>query len=251
MAGHPVRPHPRSRCRSLVAVVIGSSSILLPHPTVADDNPVSAVIFGSLDAGPSGFTTAGAKFGVDRVDRQGFAVLASAGTGRRAESGPAVNGGPAPTLMRQTVLGAALVGYQWFRDWGVMALYAGPEGSMEMLSGPGGTRVLPARIGLRLHGEVWARPTDDTLATATLILGSARGDVWGRLSHGTRLWGAYLGPEIALYADRGDYRKWSFGVHATDFSIRGFSFRASAGYLVETGPAGGSPYVALSVWRSL
>lgn len=204
-----------------------------------------------MDAAPSGFVTVGAKIAFDRVDRQGFVVLASVGTGRRAETGPLLDGASSPSLMRWTMLGSALVGHQWFTDWGVIALYAGPEASMETLSGSAGTAVLPARFGLRLHGEVWAYPADETLLTATLILGSARGHAWGRLSYGVRLWGAYLGPEAALYADETGYRKWSIGLHATDFAVNGVSLRASAGYMIETPSAEGSPYVALTLWMPL
>lgn len=219
--------------------------VLTAHaePSRAADTPVSAIIFGSLDAAPSGFAAAGAKIGFDRVDREGFAVLASVGTGRRSET--------VPSIMRWTMLGSALVGYQWFTDWGVVALYAGPEASMEALSGPGWMVVLPGRFGLRLHGEVWARPTDDTLVTATLILGSAQGHAWTRLSYGVRLWGAYLGPEAALYAEEAGYRKWSLGLHATEVALGGFSFRVSAGYLIESTRAGGSPYVAITLWRPI
>ena len=240
-------------CRSCQLPVTLSALLLLGPVEDAhgEENPVSAILFGSLDATPSGFAAAGAKLGFDRVDREGFVVLASVGAGRRAEIEATLGGTSAPTLMRWTMLGAALVGHQWFSDWGVFALYAGPEASIEVLSGPGGTVALPGRFGLRLHGEVWAYPAQGTLLTATLILGSARGHVWSRLSYGVRFCGAYLGPEAALYADETGYRKLSVGLHATDFAVGRLSLRVSAGYLVETAPSGGSPYVTLTLWAPL
>ena len=150
--------------------------------------------------------------------------------------------------MRDTALGAALVGYQWVHDWGVVALYAGPEGSAEMLSDRSGSAVLPSRFGLRLHGEVWARPSSETLVQATAILGTAREDAWGRLAWGYRLWGAYLGPEASLYADRLGYRKWAFGLHATDFDLGRFSLRVSVGLQAETGAREPYPYLSLAAW---
>lgn len=242
------------RPRTILVVVAACLGLISTSPR-ADDNPVSAIIFGSLDAGPSTFVTAGAKLGLERVDREGVAGLVSVGTGFRRErdrSSPAGRaGGPPPTIVRHTLLGAALGGYQWFYDWGVVAAFAGPEGSVEALSGGPGFRTLPARFGLRLQGEVWARPNEDGLITATLILGSAREDAYGRLSYGHRLWGAYLGPEIALYGDRTGYRKWTLGLHATDLAIGRFSLRASGGYLYETGTRRGGPYFALAVWTPL
>lgn len=249
MAGTTIRPS--GACRSCRMPVTLSALLLLGpvEDAAAEENPVSAILFGSLDATPSGFATGGAKLGFDRVDREGFVVLASVGAGRRTEKGPPL--GATPSLMRWTMLGAALVGYQWFSDWGVIALYAGPEASIEALSGSAGTTIHPAQFGLRLHGEVWAYPTEETLFTATLILGSAHGHVWSRLSYGVRLLGAYLGPEAALYTDETGYRKWSIGLHATDFSVGWFSVRVSGGYLVETARAGGSPYVTLTLWTPL
>ncbi|NEU13049.1 cellulose biosynthesis protein BcsS [Methylobacterium sp. BTF04] len=196
------------------------------------------MLFGSLEASPSVFATTGAKLALDRLDREGFVALASIGAGRRTE----------PALVRQTIGFAAVFGYQWVRDWGVAAAYVGPEGSVEVLSGAAGSGILPARLGLRLHGEVWARPSEGTLLTATLILGSARTSAWSRISWGTQLWGAYLGPEATLYGDHTGYAKWSVGLHATDFKIGRFSFRASAGYQRTTEARSGSPYVAFDVW---
>lgn len=212
--------------------------------SAAAETPVSTLLFGSLDAGSSVFTTVGVKHGFDRIDREGFALLGSAGLGVRTERASTGHG----TQTRRTALGAALVGHQWFPDWGVVAAYAGPEGAIETLSAPGGTRVLPARFGLRVHGEIWARPTEATLLQATLIAGSTRASAWGRLAWGYRLWGAYLGPEIGLYVDGTGYRRGSLGLHATDFALGRFGLRASAGYAFETEVAGGGPYVALSVW---
>lgn len=245
------RSEPSSRAvRAVAFFLIGAFTC--PIPAVrASDRAVSALIFGSLDAGPSVFVTGGVKLALDRIDREGFAILASAGTGSRSERGPTAQAGGPARVMRQTTLGAALFGYQWFQDWGVVAAYAGPEGSMEALSCGCGTRTLPARLGLRLHGEVWARPSETTLVNATLIVGSARGDLWTRIAYGTRIGGAYLGPEIAVYGDATGYRKWSFGLHATDLAFGDLRLRVSGGYLVETQTQGGSPYVAVSAWMPL
>lgn len=231
-------------------VLIGAATCPIPAVRASDD-AVSALIFGSLDAGPSVFATAGVKLALDRIDREGFAILASGGTGNRSERGPTAQAGGPARAMRRTTLGAALFGYQWFQDWGVVAAYAGPEGSVEALSCACGTRTLPARLGLRLHGEVWARPSEATLVNATLILGSARGDLWARLAYGDRFDGVYLGPELSVYGDGTGYRKWSFGLHATDLAFGDLRFRISGGYLVETQTQRGSPYVAVSAWMPI
>ncbi|WP_019905611.1 cellulose biosynthesis protein BcsS [Methylobacterium sp. 77] len=208
---------------------------------------MSALIFGSLDAGPSAFMSAGTKITFDGSDRDGFAILASGGGGARTERGPTIRG-ITTNLTRQTAIGAVLAGYQWFHDWGVVAAFAGPEGSIELERSVVGNVVQPFRYGIRLHGEVWARPTDATLLTVTAILGSTRQSAWGRLAWGHEIWGAYLGPEVALYVDGTGYSKFGIGVHATDFRIGDVRFRASLGYQTESSGDGG-PYLTLGIWQ--
>jgi hypothetical protein len=227
-------------------VLLALSVGLLCGPARADDAPLRAVLFSSMEAGASTFSASGAKLVFDRFDRDGPVALVTAGGGARLEGG-----GRAPTMMRFTALGAALAGYQFIREWGAVTLFAGPEASWEALSGPGLVQALPLRAGLRLHGEVWARPTETTLVTATAILGWARSDAYARLSWGTALFGAYLGPEASVYGDQTGYRKWSVGLHATDYAMGGYRFRLSAGGQFETPLNQWSPYVALAIWSTL
>ena len=230
-------------------LAVGGAALVL-----ASLGPASAgegwdtLLFGSLDAGASTFLTVGAKVALDRLDGDGFVLLGSLGAGRRPERA-SCNCVPAFTLAqtRYTLLGSALVGYQWFHDWGVVAAFAGPETTAEMLAdGLGARMAMAPRYGLRLHGEIWARPSADTLVHGVAILGTAREDGWARLAWGYRLWGAYLGPEASLYADRLGYRKWSFGVHATDFALGRYSLRVSAGLQRETGTARPAPYLSIA-----
>ena len=203
---------------------------------------IDTLMFGSLDAGAAQFLTVGAKFGFGSLDREGFAALASGGGGRRAERG---DDGP---RQRFTIGAAVVVGYQWFFDWGVVGAYAGPEIATEMLVDRRGLAPLPLQPGLRLQGELWARPTEETLVQATAVAGSARESLWLRVAGGYRVWGAYLGPEIGGYIDATGYQKRALGVHGTDFDAGRFSARVSVGIQTESGRRGAAPYLALSVW---
>ncbi|WP_232631465.1 cellulose biosynthesis protein BcsS [Methylobacterium sp. Leaf118] len=244
---------PGFRWPGLIAALLTCGAAPARGEEAAERWRPNAVLFSSLEAAASTFSTSGAKIAFDRFDRDGPVALVSVGSGVRLEGG-----GRLPVLIRTTALGAALGGYQFLRDGGSVAIFVGPEASIEMLAGPEAGRVQPLRAGLRLHGEVWARPSATTLATATLILGSARGDAWGRLSWGwsggDALSGAYLGPEIALYADRTGYRKWGIGLHATDLALGKSRFRLSAGCQFED-PAGApgraGPYLSLAIWNDL
>ena len=223
-----------------IGLLAGLTSLLAPaSPGLASaSSPASLLLFGSLEASPSVFVTTGAKVALDRIDREGFVALGSIGASRRQEG----------TLNREIATGALVFGYQWFQDWGVVSAYAGPEGMAEAVTGCSCARILPPRFGLRLHGEVWARPSDETLLTATLILGSTRASAWGRLAWGYRIWGAYLGPEAALYLDGTGYTKWNLGLHATDFALGRFSLRVSAGLQQASARQDTSPYVGLTLW---
>lgn len=247
MRGPRLRPGYRGRLAGAVAALLGVAAG--PKPVGASE--IDALVFGSFDAGAATFVSAGVKLGLGPLDHEGFAMLASVGGGRRDERGGcacAPQGGYDLALTRYTVNGAAVFGYQWFFDWGVVAAYAGPEGTRDLLTDGRALAALPSRFGLRLHGEMWARPTENTLLQTTLIAGSARDSAWGRLAWGYKLWDTYLGPEASLYTDYTGYRKLNFGLHATDFSISRYSFRVSAGMQTETNARRVSPYVALSVW---
>lgn len=223
--------------RAAVSILCFTSSF-----TVARSGEIDMLLFGSLDGGGATFVTAGTKIGLPTLNSDGPVALASLGGGRQGERGP--------DGMRQrfTAIGAVVLGYQWFFDWGVAAAFAGPEATAQMLADSLGPVMQPAHFGLRLHGEVWARPTERTLIEATVIAGSALESVWARAGWGYHLWGAYLGPEVGLYTDASGYRKWNLGLHGTDFDIGPFSFRVSVGVQSETDRRAAGPYMALSIW---
>jgi hypothetical protein len=84
---------------------------------------------------------------------------------------------------------------------------------------------------VRGHAELWAHPTPETLATATVIAGSARAHLWSRVSGGYAFWpGVFLGPEAAFYA-RDDYREWRLGAHVTGLTWGRLNIRFSGGLL--------------------
>lgn len=203
---------------------------------------LDTLLFGSLDATAATFVTAGAKIGFPSLDRDGPVALTSFGGGRQNERGS--DG----THRRYTAIGAVVLGYQWFFDWGVIAAFAGPEVTAQMLTRSQPAASPPAHVGFRLHGEVWARPTEATLLQATVVAETAFESVWTRAAWGYRLWDTYLGPELSLYSDASGYRKWNFGLHGTDFDLGRYRFRVSAGVQTETGRRTAGPYLALSVW---
>ncbi|SDN14449.1 Cellulose biosynthesis protein BcsS [Methylobacterium phyllostachyos] len=222
---------------AVAAFFYGAASFTAPRAEELD-----TLLFGSLDAAAATFVTAGAKIGLTSLDHDGAVALASLGGGRQSEHSS--DG----THHRYTAIGAVVLGYQWFFDWGVIAAFTGPDITAQMLAGRQSAGSAPIHLGFRLHGEIWARPTETTLLQATVIAGTALESVWARAAWGYRCWGAYLGPELSLYTDATGYRKWNVGLHGTDFDLGRYSFRVSAGLQTETGRRTAGPYVALSVW---
>ncbi|MCJ2066907.1 cellulose biosynthesis protein BcsS [Methylobacterium sp. J-088] len=244
--GKPVRfGHPKIKIRLGGICVAVGIFCRISLPDAARAGEIDTLVFGSLDAGAATFMTAGAKVGLPSLDRDGAVVLASLGGGRQGERGPE------GSVQRYTVLGAINFGYQWFFDWGVVAAFAGPEMTTQMLTDPNGPTLLPSRFGLRLHGEIWARPSEDTLLQGSVVAGTALDSVWARAALGYRLWDTYFGPEASLYTDASGFLKLNVGLHATDFTVGRISFRISAGIQSETGRRSVAPYTALSVWSPL
>ena len=228
--------------RKFAGITVMVAAGFAAHPRATSAGEIDTLLFGSLDASAATFLTLGAKAAWGARGQDGFVAFASLGGGDRDERGST------EARQRYTASAALVVGYQWFFDWGVIAAYAGPEGIREMLLDGRGLSALEPHLGLRLQGEIWARPTAATLVQASAVAGSAHDSIWARLAWGCRLWDTYLGPEVAAYTDATGYRKWNLGLHGTDFALGRYSFRVSAGLQSETGRRGPGPYVALAVW---
>jgi hypothetical protein len=220
--------------------------LALAHATAAGDGAVkprelNTVLFGSLDGGRSVFVNAGVKRALGgSLDRDGFVLMGGAGAGGEPERGPLLSG----SMFRPTAQAYAMLGYQWMLGPVTFAALVGPELDAEM-DAPDAWRSARTRIGLRGDAELWAHPTPRTLATATLIAGSAREHVWGRISGGYAFWpGVFLGPEASFYT-RDDYREWRLGAHLTGLnggaSTSGFPAASSRRTTTATAPISAFP----------
>lgn len=220
---------------ALLAIVLGQG---------AGAGDLDLLVFSSADAGTSPFVTTGLKLA--RQDG-GPALLVSAGGGTHGETSTTVTGARVD-LRRDTATAAAVFGYQWFEEQGMVGLFAGPEAIRTTLAGDGGIQDRRLRSGLRLQQENWLRPTEETLVQTTVVAGTTRRSVWARLAGGVRLGQGYVGPEAALYADATGYRKWTFGLHATDYVLAGRHLRVSIGGQVVPESSRICPYVGLALW---
>lgn len=146
--------------------------------------------------------------------------------------------------------GALIGGWQWFTPGGaVLTFAAGPEAASRQEEGPDGLLVWSdIEIGARVLAEVWAHPRPGFLATGTLVASSATESLWARGALGWRLpgpWlltGAYVGPEVTVYADPG-YREPRIGLHVTELVLGGITLRLGGGWSLGDGGGG---YLALT-----
>lgn len=218
----------------------------MAFPDGARASEIDVVLFGSMEGGAQSFATSGVKLG---LPEDGPALLVSFGGGRQVEASRTVTGAPVERL-RTVAIASAVFGYQWFRDWGAVGLFAGPEGTLTLVSDGAAGLQRQVETGMRLHGQAWIRPTDETLVEATLVAGTTKLGAWARLAGGIRFGEGYVGPEATAYADASDYRKWTFGLHATDYTLLSTHLRLSVGGRMASDARRIGPYVAWASWVS-
>jgi hypothetical protein len=208
------------------------------------------VLFGSLDAGRSTFLNAGVKRTLTGpLDRSGFVAMETNGLGVTRERSYFGSG---LKVERITTEVASLLGYQWAGNGIYTALYAGPELHQEQLTiAAQAGRWSKPRIGFRGQAELWANPTGETLVTATLVAGTTRGSIWGRVSAGYRVWrNLYVGPEVITYVTE-SYRETKIGGHLTGLDLGILHFRVSGGIQRDDAAHAPSPYIAVTSWMRL
>lgn len=151
--------------------------------------------------------------------------------------------------------GALIGGWQWFSPGGaVLTLAAGPEAASRQEEGPDGQLAWSdVAFGARVLAEVWSRPRPALLATATLVGSSATQSLWARGAIGWRLpgpgplAGAFVGPEVTVYADPG-YREPRIGLHLTELTLGGLTLRLGGGWSLGDGEGA---YLALTTHTKL
>jgi hypothetical protein len=208
------------------------------------------VLFGSLDAGRSLFVNTGVKRTLTGpLDRPGFVAMQTNGLGITRE---VFGSDPGIKVMRITTEASGLLGYQWTGNGLYVALMAGPEMHQEQLTIAAAVgRWSQPRLGFRGQAELWLNPTRDTLVTGTLVAGSTRGSLWGRVSTGLRVWrNLYVGPEAIVYVTD-TYRETKFGAHMTGLDLGIVHLRLSAGLQTDSDHRSGGAYMALTGWIRL
>jgi hypothetical protein len=210
--------------------------VLLACPAKADGeiveerSPLSTVIFGSLEAGP---TKTFAAIGMKKALTGGLA-----GSGVRAllkiGASREQTGRQRPHGMAYKSEAQALIGYEWRIGDTFLSLYAGPDYEGELRDEPLAT-VITHRYGARLQGDLWITPTPGTMLQASGYASTVDGRLWGRVAPGwllprdLPLDGVYLGPEIEAYRES-DYSKLRLGLHLTGLRFLGLSWRISGGW---------------------
>lgn len=213
---------------------------MLVSPAMAEDaeteerSPLSTVLFGSLEAGPTKtLVSTGLKAAIGGgLATSGFRTMLKIG-------------GAQEQARRQRPRGIAykseaqaLIGYEWRIGDSFLSLYAGSDYEGEQREEPRGT-VTTGRYGARLHGDLWMTPSEGTMLQASAYVSTLDSRVWGRVAAGWLLPqavrlasfqsdGVHIGPEIEAYRGR-DYHKLRLGLHLTGLRLFGLTWRLSGG----------------------
>lgn len=204
--------------------------VMAEEETTEERSPLSTVIFGSLEAGPTKtFAAIGMKKALTGgLASSGFRTLLKVGGSREQTR----NQRPYGIAYKSEA--QALIGYEWRIGDTFLSLYAGSDHEGEQREEPLAT-VVTNRYGARLQGDLWMTPTPTTMLQASAYASTIDGRLWGRaapgwlIPQGFGLAGAYLGPEVEAYRGR-DYTKVRLGLHLTGLRFLGVSWRLSGGW---------------------
>lgn len=188
-------------------------------------SPISMVIFGSMEAGPTKtFLSVGMKRAIGGgLADSGFRLFVKAGgaqeqTRRRRPHGV--------TYKSEA---QALIGYEWRFGSSFLALYAGSDTESEQRVEAFGPSLIATRYGARVQADLWLVPAPGMIVQANGYLSSLNGRLWARLAPGWQVpAGFYVGPELEAYGDR-NYRKYRLGLHLTGLRVLGLEWRLSGG----------------------
>lgn len=192
----------------------------------AERSPLSMVIFGSMEAGPTKtFLSVGMKRSIGGgLAESGFRFFVKAGGSQEQTRRHRPHG------VTYKAESQALLGYEWRIGDSFLALYAGSDSESEQRIESFGPSFVGTRYGARVQADLWIVPTSGMVVQANGYLSSVNGRVWGRVAPGWQIpAGFYLGPEIEAYRER-DYRKLRLGLHLTGLRLLGLEWRLSGGW---------------------
>lgn len=191
----------------------------------AERSPISMVIFGSMEAGPTKtFLSVGMKRAIGGgLAESGFRLFAKGG-GAQEETRRSKPHGVTYKAESQ-----ALLGYEWRIGDSFLALYAGSDFESEQQMEAFGPALLRTRYGARMQADLWIVPSPGVAIQANGYLSSVNGRRWARIAPGWQTpIGFYVGPEFEAYGER-DYRKYRLGLHLTGLRFLGLEWRLSGG----------------------
>lgn len=212
--------------RGIVLASTLLSSSAKTDPALHERPPLSAVMFGSLDAGAGKIHGAfGMKYAIggDGLDASGFRLSLVSG----ASTEPARRRPTQGSLYRSDV--GALLGYEWRIHDSFVTVSVGPDLETAYLTWRA-WRAIGQRIGPRIQLDMWAAPDRNSLIQVNAYaVAAGSGRSGARVAAGWRMaQQLYLGPEVELYRER-DYFKVRLGMHLTGLEFFGITWRLSAG----------------------
>ena len=182
------------------------------------------------DTGYVGVTLA--PFG--KISEPGFRVGLFAAAGRYKYDSINDNGTP-PTVHGTFVTTDFLLGYGFVGENWNAKLYGGLNVQDQNLSRfDPGNPVYGTRGGLKVQGDIWVNPTEQTMVFALASYSTAFNTYYATLKTGYEFFHGkeiFFGPEVTLQGNE-HYEQWKFGGHITGIKLNEkIELGFSAGYL--------------------
>lgn len=209
-----------------LSIALTSAALAEDDEAETERSPLSTVIFGSMEAGPTKtFLSVGMKRAVGGgLAQSGFRLFLKAG-GSQEETRRHTPHGTTYKAENQ-----ALIGYEWRIGDTFAALYAGSDVESERRDEPLGPSLIETRYGARLQADLWSTPQPGMMFQANAYASTLDRRLWARIAPGWQLpLGFYVGPEVEAYRER-DYRKLRLGLHLTGLRLLGLEWRLSSGW---------------------
>jgi opacity protein-like surface antigen len=160
-----------------VAAVAPASLALAESEASEERSPLSIVLFGSLEAGPTKtFAAIGMKKALTGgLAGSGFRLLVKVGGSQEATRAQRPHG----TTYKAEA--QSMLGYEWRIGDTFLALYGGTDYEGEQREVLAGT-LLVNRYGARLHGDLWMTPFKGSMLQASAYISTINGRIWGRVA---------------------------------------------------------------------
>lgn len=211
----------------MAAVLFAKGQSAFAQSAADGASPDHFLYFGGVDLWRAGgFVNGGLLWSPRGIDNEGFTLkLLMAGGSYQYLSGT-------NEITGRMGLAAVMPGWRTKSGGLDVLVYVGPEVQFHRLSPDDiGNRLRNTHAGARAGVDIWAEPTDMTMASFSVSTSTIGTSYWTRAAVGWRVFdSAWIGPEVGALGDT-EYRQLRFGAHLTGLHTQAIEWSFGAGYV--------------------